>query len=304
MNMVWVAAQQTIIMFLYMITGTALYKTGKLSEQGSRDTAQLLIWLILPAVIIDSFCVPFTFSRMRQLGISFFLGAAALCLSIAISALVFHKNPINNFASAFSNAGFMGIPLVRAVLGEEAVFYTVGIIAMLNILQWTYGVAVLTGEKKHVSLKSIIMNPIFAGTILGIIIFCTGMGNRMPQVISSTFQGLAYLNGPLAMLVLGCYLAQTRPWKMLTVTSLYTVSIFRLVIIPVLTSLLFVILPGSNSVKTAVLCAAAAPVGTNVAVYAQLNQKDYPYACQTVVFSTVLSVISLPVILSITQIFI
>ncbi len=297
MNIAWIAAQQTMIMFLYMIAGAVLYKRGKLTQNGSRDLATLLLWLILPVVIIDSFCVQFSFRKMMEMGVSFLMGFLALILAMMVARFFFHKKPVDNFAAAFSNAGFIGIPLVRAVLGDEAVFYTVGIIAMLNILQWTYGVAVLTGERKYVSLKSIVMNPIFVGTFIGLLIFCTGMGDRIPKVLSSTFRGIAMLNAPLAMLVLGSYLAQTKPREMLSTLSLYKVSIIRLLLIPLLTLVLFSFMPCAKSIKMAVLCAAAAPVGVNVAVYAQLNDLNYPYACQTVVLSTVLSVISLPFIL-------
>lgn len=148
------------------------------------------------------------------------------------------------------------------------------------------------------------MNPIFIGTFIGVLIFCTGMGNRIPQALDSTFHGISMLNAPLAMIVLGCYLAQTKLKNILLTISLYKVCFIRLLLIPVVTVLLLKFIPCAITMKMAVLCAAAAPVGANVAVYAQLNELDYPYACQTVVLSTVLSVISLPVILMIAEFFI
>lgn len=190
MNIAWIAAQQTIVMFLYMLAGTVLYKSGKLTQNGSRDLATLLLWLILPVVIIHSFCVQFSFRKLMEMGANFLLGFLALILAMAVARIFFHKRPVDNFAAAFSNAVFLGIPLVRAVLGDEAVFYTVGIIAMLNILQWTYGVAVLTGEKKHVSLKSIVMNPIFVGTSIGLLIFVQGWGTEFHRYCQSLFKGL------------------------------------------------------------------------------------------------------------------
>lgn len=301
MNIAWITAQQTLVMFLYMLAGAVLYKKKKITQAGSRDLATTLLWLVLPIVIIDSFCVQFSFHKLIEMGISFFLGLVALIAAMALARMFFPDRPIDNFAAAFSNAGFIGIPLVRAVLGDEAVFYTVGIIAMLNILQWTYGVAVLTGEKKHVSLKSIVLNPIFIGTLTGVLIFCTGMGNRIPQALDSTFHGISMLNAPLAMIVLGCYLAQTKLRNILLTISLYKVCFLRLLLIPIVTVLLFKFIPCGITMKMAVLCAAAAPVGANVAVYAQLNDLDYPYACETVVLSTVLSVISLAVMLMIAE---
>lgn len=302
MSAVWITAQQTFIMFLYMLAGAVLYKKRKITQSGSRDLATMLLWLVLPAVIINSFCVQFSVYKLIEITISFMLGMAVLIVAIILARLFFPDRPIDNFAAAFSNAGFIGIPLVRAVLGEEAVFYTVGIIAILNVLQWTYGVTVLTGEKKHVSLKSIVINPIFIGTLIGGIIFCTGMGDKIPKVLFSAFQGISMLNAPLAMIVLGCYLAQTNLKKILMTFSLYKVSLIRLLLIPFITILFLKFLPCAITMKMAVLCAAAAPVGANVAVYAQLNDLDYPYACQTVVLSTVLSIISLPVILMIAEV--
>lgn len=297
MDMAMIVFRQTLVMFLYMLAGFSLFKAKKLTVQGSRDMATLLLWLVLPTAIINSFCVEFSMVKLRQLLFSSLLGALALLLAVVVARLVFHKSPIDNFAAAFSNAGFMGIPLVSASLGPEAVFYLAGIIAMLNILQWTYGVGVLTGKKGSLSLKSILYNPIMFGTLIGLVIFVTGIGAKLPAVISTTLSGLAALNAPLAMLILGCYLAQTHIKDMFTTPRLYLLSAVRLVIIPMATLLVFWLLPLAAEIKLAVFIAASAPVGANVAVYAQLHGLDYPYACQTVSLSTIFSVVSLPLIL-------
>lgn len=297
MYMAMIVFRQTLVMFLYMLAGFSLFKAKKLTVQGSRDMATLLLWLVLPTAIINSFCVEFSMVKLQQLLFSSLLGALSLLLAIAAARLLFHKSPIDNFAAAFSNAGFMGIPLVSASLGSEAVFYLAGIIAMLNILQWTYGVGVLTGKKGSLSLKSILYNPIMFGTLVGLALFVTGIGAKLPAVISTTLSGLAALNAPLAMLILGCYLAQTRIKDMFTTPRLYWLSAVRLVVIPLATLLVFWLLPLAAEIKLAVFIAASAPVGANVAVYAQLHGLDYPYACQTVSLSTIFSVVSLPLML-------
>lgn len=259
--------------------------------------ATLLLWLVIPGVLINSFCVPFSVAKLQQLGLSTLLGVLALLIAIAISRLLFPNRPIDHFAAAFSNAGFMGIPLVRATLGNEAVFYTVGIIAVLNMLQWTYGVMVLTGKKNSVGLRSILLNPIVVGVLIGLALFLSGSGGQMPSVISMTLQGVSSLNAPLAMLVLGVYLAQTEPVQMLVSIPLYKISAVRLLLIPFVTLAVFWLIPCDLTVKMAVLIAAAAPVGANVAVYAQIHDLDYPYACQSVALSTALSILSLPIVL-------
>lgn len=297
MELALIVLRQTVVMFLYMLVGFILFKTGKITKQGSRELAALLLWLVIPTVLISSFCVAFSAEKLQQLITSSLLGALALLVAIVAARVLFPKTPIDDFAVAFSNAGFMGIPLVQASLGAEAVFYVAGMIALLNILQWTYGVGILTGKKSSVTLKSVFFNPIMGGILIGLVLFLTGSGAHLPLVVSTTLQGLAALNAPLAMLILGCYLAQTRLKETVTSPHLYWISAVRLLVIPLLTLLVFLPLPVPPQIKLAVFIPAAAPVGANVAVYAQLHDLDYPYACQTVSLSTVLCMASLPLLL-------
>lgn len=302
MDLAMIVFRQTMVMFLYMLAGFVMFKAKKITVEGSRDIATILIWLVIPTVLINSFCVDFSVERLRELLLSSLLGALAMLSSIIAARLLFRKRPIDNFAAAFSNAGFIGIPLVQAALGPEAVFFLAGFLAILNILQWTYGVGVLTGEKAVPSLKGLLCNPIMAGILIGLVMFFTGLGARLPGVVSSVLNGVAALNAPLAMLILGCYLAQTRLKDVFTTPRLYWLSAVRLIIIPLITLLVFWPLPVDRELKLAVFISASAPVGANVAVYSQLHGLDYPYACQTVSLATVLSTVILPLMILIATI--
>ncbi|WP_304585080.1 AEC family transporter [Acutalibacter muris] len=290
--------QQTLTMAIYMLVGFALFKGGKITKEGSKSLANLLVWLIIPAVIINSFCVELSLEKLRALGLSALLAAVALAVSAAISHFAFKKSPVDNFAAAFSNCGFMGIPLVRAGFGDEAVFLLVGFVVLLNLLQWTYGAALLKGDKGAVSLKGVLLNPITVGTAAGVVLFVTGLGSRLPGVLGGAIGGLAALNSPIAMLVLGIYMAQTSLKETVTSPRLYVLSAVRLLLIPAVTLALLTPLPVDLTMKYVILLGASAPVGANVAVYAQLYGKDYSYACRTVVLSTVLSILTLPVLVA------
>lgn len=290
--------QQTLTMAIYMLVGFALFKGGKITKEGSKSLANLLVWLIIPAVIINSFCVELSLEKLRALGLSALLAAVALAVSAAISHFAFKKSPIDNFAAAFSNCGFMGIPLVRAGFGDEAVFLLVGFVVLLNLLQWTYGAALLKGDKGAVSLKGVLLNPITVGTAAGVVLFVTGLGSRLPGVLGGAIGGLAALNSPIAMLVLGIYMAQTSLKETVMSPRLYVLSAVRLLLIPAVTLALLTPLPVDLTMKYVILLGASAPVGANVAVYAQLYGKDYSYACRTVVLSTVLSILTLPVLVA------
>ena len=297
MEIIYIITRQTLVMFLYMLAGFCLFKAGRITSSGSKDMATLLLWLVIPAVLINSFCVDFSAEKLKTLFLSSLLGLLALGTAILIGHALFRTSPIDNFAAAFSNAAFIGIPLVQASIGQEAVFYVVGIIAALNILQWTYGVRILTGKKQAAGIRNILLNPIMVGTIIRLLLFVSGLGTRLPPVISTALRGVSSLNAPMAMLILGGYLAQTNIRSMLLTARLYWLSAVRLLLIPITTLLLFRLLPLSYEMKMSVFIAAATPVGANVAVYAQINDLDYPYACQTVALSTVCSILTVPLVL-------
>ena len=288
-------------MFLYMFAGYILFRTDKLTIRGSRDIAAILVWLVIPAVIVNSFCVEFTRLKLIQLAESALISALGIGIAMIIAAVIFRKHPVDNFGCAFSNAGFVGIPLVQAALGNEAVFFIVAIVAMMNMLQWSYGVKVITGERSMIGLKHLIINPIFVSIIIGLIIFVTGAGIHLPDIISSTLSGISALNAPLAMLVLGSYLAQSDMKKMFTSAHLYWVSAVRLLLIPAVTLLAFRFIPVEHSIFLTVFIALSTPAGANVAVYANLYDADYPYACQVVAITTLISIITLPLMILISS---
>ena len=137
-------------MFIYMAVGFVLYRTKLVTKDSSKALANLLIYAVLPCVILKSFCVEKTAENTKGLLISMISALLLLLLSMAVSFILFRKRPVDNIAVAFSNAGFIGLPLVTAALGSEYVFYAVGFVAFLNSLQSTYGQAVLSGDKSYV----------------------------------------------------------------------------------------------------------------------------------------------------------
>ena len=198
---------------------------------------------------------------------------------------------------AFSNAGFMGFPLVTAVLGGEAVFYAAGFVALLNALQWTYGQATLSGDKKYIQLGAVLKNPLVLSLLGGVVIYFCRI--PVPQFLRTPMGAIAGMNAPLAMIVLGVYLARTDLKAIFTRPRLYALSAVRLVVIPLLTIVCLMLLPaGWRQIGTVLIIVNAAPIGSNIAVYAQRLGLDSSYAVQMVCLSTLLSLITLPVMLS------
>lgn len=296
MNLLIILLKQLMIMFLLIGIGYIFFKKKMITVVGSKELCNLLLYIILPAVIINSYNVESTPKRVEGLIISFIVSLLALILSICVCALVYGKRKkVEHFGVAFSNAGFMGIPIATAILGNENVFYISAFVALLNILQWTYGVVVMTDSKDYIKIDKLIKNPILIAMTIGLSIFFFQI--PMPEVATKTISYLANLNAPIAMIILGVYLAQTDLKSIFVGKEMYISSFIRLVFIPGLTLIMLYFLPIDPNIKLAVIIAASAPIGSNVAVFAQIYDLDYTYAVKTVCLTTILSVVSMPFII-------
>ena len=296
--MIIILVKQILQMFLLAGIGFLLFKGGKITLEGSKTLGNILIFGSLPAVIINGFRIERTAEHVSGLLWSALAALIVVMLSILISHFVFRKDGVAAFATSFANPGFFGIPLIVASLGQGAVFYAAPFIAFLNIGQWTYGVSRLNGQPvlQGFQPKKLIKAPFVIAILVGIFLFVTQI--KLPEILSSCLSSVAGLNTPLAMFTVGVYLAQTDLKKMLGRRSLYLISALRLLVIPGLSLLLLMLFPVSmEQMRTVLLIVAACPVGSNVAVYAQLHNKDYPYAVETVVISTLLSIVTIPFIL-------
>ncbi|MBQ2146876.1 MAG: AEC family transporter [Firmicutes bacterium] len=296
--MILILVKQILQMFLLAGIGYLLFKGGKISLEGSKTIGNILIYGSLPAVIINGFRIERTAEHVSGLLWSAAAALTIVLLSILISHFVFRKDGVAAFATSFANPGFFGIPLIVASLGQGAVFYAAPFIAFLNIGQWTYGVSRLNGQPvlQGFQPKKLIKAPFVIAILVGIFLFATQL--PLPAIVENCLSNVAGLNTPLAMFTVGVYLAQTDLVKMFGRRTLYLVSALRLLVIPVLSLLILSLLPSSMHVmKTVLLIVAACPVGSNVAVYAQLHGKDYPYAVETVIISTLLSIVTIPFIL-------
>ena len=292
---------QLLIMALLMGGGLVLRKKKFLSRQGSSELGNILVNIIIPCVILKSYMVEFSVERLNAWCLSIGLSLLSLLAAMGISWLAFGtRNGILNFASSFGNAGFIGIPLAQALFGEEAVFYIAAYVALLNLFQWTYGLYVMTGDREKVCPSAVLKNPVFISIILGTVLFLLPI--HYPDIVIRTLGYVADVNTPVAMVILGGYLAELKRKEMTVSRELFRCMILRLIVIPAVTLGLFYILPIKNSVMVfALFIASATSVGGNIAVFASQQRTDYLLAVKTVCLSSVLSVITMPVLFCVAQ---
>ena len=292
--------RQIAIMALLAAVGVYLSRKGFLSPQGTKDLGAILLRVIIPCVIVKSYITEFSRERLLELALSAGLALIGFILAMVISYLVFGKRRrLENFAASFCNAGFIGIPLAQAIIGEEGVFYIAASVALPNLFQWTYGVYIMADRKDAISARTIAKNPVVIAIVIGVVLFVSRI--PVPGIVTSTLGYIAGMNTPIAMILMGTYLAKL-PLKKLLDKRAYGCVLFRLVIIPAVILLVFWVLPVSNAdIALAAFLAAATPVGANICVFAQQYDCDYEFSVVTVCLSTLLSVITVPLLVSFAQ---
>lgn len=289
--------QQTIIMFALMLLGLLLSRRGMISEQGSRDLSNVLLYAVIPCVILRSYMSEFSTEKLRAMGLSALIAVIAFAASIAVAYLTCGtRHRIENFAVAFGNAGFIGIPLVTAVFGPEAAFYVVSFSTFANLLQWTYGIVIISGKKETMNLRMVFVNPVFISMVIGIALFV--LQPTLPTVVTGTIGYIADGNTVLAMIILGYYLSRVQLRGLFADVRLYLFSALRLLVVPAVTILVFLPFPFARGEITLItLIAAATPIASSTAIFAQKFDQDYRRAVSYVCLSTILSVATLPLVM-------
>lgn len=289
--------QQTIIMFALMLLGLLLSRRGMITEQGSRDLSNVLLYAVIPCVILRSYMSEFSTEKLRAMGLSALIAVIAFAASIAVAYLTCGtRHRIENFAVAFGNAGFIGIPLVTAVFGPEAAFYVVSFSTFANLLQWTYGIVIISGKKETMNLRMVFVNPVFISMVIGIALFV--LQPTLPTVVTGTIGYIADGNTVLAMIILGYYLSKVQLRGLFADARLYLFSALRLLVVPAVTILVFLPFPFARGEITLItLIAAATPIASSTAIFTQKFDQDYRRAVSYVCLSTFLSVATLPLVM-------
>lgn len=291
------------VMLLLILVGYVVSKKGMLTDRGTSEVNTLLLQIVTPCLIVNSFLTSEDSLSAGELLLSVGTSALAIGLSILLSRCFFRKEPegrkkVLQFAAAFSNSGFMGLPLVEGIVGSKGVMYGSFFIVVFNIFCWTYGFRMMSGGQK-MSLKVLLLNPGIIGLVFGLPIYFLDL--HLPAVLSEPVGFLAALNTPLAMLVVGSYIAKVELHSFISDLAVYKSAALRLLVAPgIFLGLLLLIRPEPNLFVTSVI-QAACPAAANTVLFSVQYKRDSALASKTVAVSTVLSIITIPLLTILAQ---
>lgn len=296
--------KQTIIMLILMIVGVICRKTGIISQNTNRDLSKFVLQIVNPAMIFMSYQTELHADLVKGLLATFAASAASFALMIAgVYILIRNKNgretEIERFSAIYSNCGFMGIPLVNAMFGMEGVFYLTAFITVFNLIVWTHGIILISGEKSMKQIAKVFCSPTIIAIVLGLITFFLQI--RLPELPTKALEYIAQLNTPLAMIVSGVSMADTNVLGMLKKPGVYRVCSIKLIILPVVLSAVLSLLPIDEKVRLTVIVAASAPPAAMCTLQCLRYGKNNIYASEIFTAGTIFSVLTLPLAVSLTE---
>ncbi|MGN0317431.1 MAG: AEC family transporter [Lachnospira sp.] len=298
MELALITAQQVAILFILIFAGFVCVKTRVIKPESKKVLSDLLLYLIVPAMIINSYASGYDDEIAANLGKTFLLGTVCLSIGIIISFIMTiwiksKDKAIIRFACGFSNAAYMGFPLIEALFGAEGLIYASAFVTMFNVFLWTVGFIWTSGETNFKKIfKTLITTPAVIALVIGLIIFFARI--PMPAVISKPMAYVGNMNTPISMIITGIIIAGSKFKNLVSNKWIWYVIIVRMFMVPLVCFSLFKILGLSGIVVNVCLILEACPTAAITSVFAVQYKHDENLAAGAVVITTFLSIITLP----------
>ena len=300
MELALICAQQVVVLFLLMATGTVAVKTGVLKPENKQALSNLLVYLVVPAMIINSYRMEFSAEILRNLLAAFGMSVLAICIGTVITLVLTARRkdsraPIFRFATVFSNAAYMGFPLISALFGAEGMLYASAYVTVFNILLWTMGYGMVSGSANAKDVaRNLLRTPVFYALVAGLAIYFFQI--PIPHLIAQPIELLAGMNTPLSMLITGMLLAASDLKTIVSDLHIWKLAAVRMLLIPAVCLGVFALLGLVHLDMSAqvVLLLECCPAAAITSVFAVQFGHDEQFAAGCVVLTTLLSILTLP----------
>ena len=291
---------QILIMLILIAVGFISAKTGLIGEKGSLTLSNILMMVVNPALIFISFQMEPSPEIITNIFLALAIGGAVMVIGIVLTRLIIRKGDrdrvsMERFFSVYGNSGFIGIPLVNYILGSEGVICLSGFLIIFNVLVWTHGYVLMSGKADRKQLMKGILSPTMFSIVIGFIFFIFEI--HLPEVVLDSVNYIADMNTPLAMIIAGSALAGAKFLTMLKTPGVYLVTVFKLLVMPLIALALLHIFRVDHYITYTVLVAQACPCATVGVAFALKFGKDETFASEMFVFSTLVSMITMPLMI-------
>ncbi len=306
MDFALILTNQIIVMFILMGVGFFLDRRGLISDTTVKELTNILLSIVIGCSILNSFQADYSPDMAINLAVTLIVATVAISTGAIVSTLIFGtktwQNRICILSITYPNSIFMGFPLLYALFGDTGIFYGTAYIAVYNLFFWSHGVSTVA-DKDNLSLakrfKKIITTPAILAVIVGFTFYISEI--RFPELLSQTLGYISSLNTPLAMIILGVFISKCNFKGMFSDKKILLAVCIKLLLIPIifigflyLINLFYKL--DETIVLSTVICTATC-TATVSALLAQQYGRNVDFTIKVVTLSTILCVVTLPLMI-------
>lgn len=293
--------EQVLILLIFCVIGYVLCKVKLANPDHSKILSVLLVYILFPLMSFKTFSAQFTVTYLQDKGV-LLLVSLGLIPVVVIVAKIFtrflggdsYEKKVNEYSMSMANIGYMGYPLAEAIYGSAGVLDCMMFGLPMTIYINTVGYNMLTAGKGQKSILQKIFTPSMFGILAGCLVGITGL--QLPQMVFEIAKMGSNCVAPISMMLTGMAISQFSIKELLCNKKVYFICAVRLLLAPVLVWALVKLCGFTFALMPAVLLYAM-PCGMNTIVFPKLVDKDCRLGAATVLVSTALSMLTIPLCL-------
>lgn len=289
---------QMVVLFSFIFLGYIANKTNVLNQSANASFSGFLLKIALPATILNSAFGQTDLDKAAIIPVALMAAVVFIIIPVIsrILSKVFKWDSTYELMLNYSNLGFMGFPLVESLYGKDSVFYAAIFMMVFNIHIFTVGVMTIQG--KSGGPKQTLQKLLSPGILSAVIAFVFVLFPiQLPDTVKLIVGSVGNCTTPLAMIVIGSQLAQVSILDILKQHQLYVMALFKLIVYPVLVYTLFALCLGKGMRTEIAAILVGLPVAGNVTMLCSEYNGDVGLAAQGTCITTLLSLVTIPIML-------
>ncbi|HBD01890.1 MAG TPA: autotransporter [Lachnoclostridium sp.] len=285
------------MLFLLVAAGVVLRKKGILPEGAKAILTDLVIYLILPCNIINSFFIEFNLEILKGFAVILTIASLIQIGCLMFAKVFYNREPesrkkVLQYGTVCSNAGFMGNPIAEGVYGAEGLMYASIFLIPQRIVMWSAGVSYFTeSPDRKTVVKKVLTHPCIIAVYIGLFLMITRL--PLPAFLQNTIKSVGGCTTTVSMVLIGAILAEVEPGSILDwgIVKYAAIRLFLLPLLVYVSCRAFHVNPLLAGVSVLLT---GMPAGSTTAILASKYDGDYIFATKCVVVTTLLSLVTIP----------
>lgn len=303
MTLIWPILNSLIMIFILIVPGLFFRKRGLLTENQNDAISSIVVNLTWPCLVIDAMQIQYSLQTLKDTGyisaMAAIIFAVLILISVPLAKLLRMsktKQYVTIFMMMFGNTGFIGIPVIKALYGINAIFFAAIVELINDVFLFTLGIVLIqlsAGAQLKINPRQF-LNPGLIGVIIGLTLFLLNI--QLPELFGGCIEMIGNATTPLTMFVIGFQLGGLKLKEIAGDWKVYAVCFMKLLIVPVAALIVAKLWAGDLTLLEKVLVVSfAMPVASVSAIFSQQYKGEAAFATKTVLLSTVFSIITIPI---------